>query len=202
MKKIIFIIYLFTICFTAYGQVEYDYYEISAGKQKEKHKIEISDKKGKIDEIYIYTRPMDKLYDNTVLIVNSKDLNTLVDYLKFVNTKFIEWSKTAEDNNIKQLEKDIDADLKDKYMFAFGNNDWHFARGVKLKSRFEVNDREPSITVYSGMVYSSTNSYIDSYGVFLTFASPEDLNNFINKLDIFKMQEVLNKKSSTENLFN
>lgn len=201
MKKLL-IIFFCTLPVMVFSQSDYDTYEISSGEHREEFKIKISENKGAVDEVYIFSRSADNIYSNSVLIIKSKDLATFVDYLKFVNSKFREWTITAEDNDVKDLTKKIEADLRDYYMVAFGNNDWHFDRRVKIKSAFSITDREPLLYIYSGKVYSSNNSYIDSDGIFIPFSNPEDLDALIQKLDLSKMMESLNNKSDKESLFN
>lgn len=200
MKEVLTIILLF-IGLISYAQKDYDTYFITSGSEREEFKIQLLEKKGIVDQVYIYAKSADNSYMNSVLIINSKDLNTFVEYLKFVNTKFSEWSNTAEENDVKDFSKEVEADLRDYYSVAFGIDDWYIDRRVKLRSMFTVTDRVPLVFIYSGKVYSSTNRYIDSKGIFFPFASPKDLDIFIEKLDISKMQASLSEITDTESLF-
>ncbi|TYP89470.1 hypothetical protein BC792_12772 [Sphingobacterium allocomposti] len=190
------------ICLFIYGQVDYDTYFATAGNNKEEFKIQITEKKGVVDEVYIYSKSVDNTYDKCVLVVKAKKLGTFVDYLKYVNTKFKEWSETAIKNKVDDFSKDIDADLRDYYSVGFAYDDWYMDSRVKLKSMFAVNEGDPIIYIYTGTIYSNSNSYIQSKGLFMPFATPEDLQELIDKLDVSMMQRSLSKNSDTENLFN
>lgn len=201
MKSILTIV-LSMICLFIYGQVDYDTYFATAGNNKEEFKIQITEKKGVVDEVYIYSKSVDNTYDKCVLVVKAKKLGTFVDYLKYVNTKFKEWSETAIKNKVDDFSKDIDADLRDYYSVGFAYDDWYMDSRVKLKSMFAVNEGDPIIYIYTGTIYSNSNSYIQSKGLFMPFATPEDLQELIDKLDVSMMQRSLSKNSDTEKLFN
>ncbi|SEG75344.1 hypothetical protein [Sphingobacterium lactis] len=201
MKKILLII-LWLIPFVSFSQIDYDTYFISTGGAKEELKIQVSEKGGTLDQVFIYAKSLEGEHYRSVLIIDAKKLPTFIEYLKFVKNKYSEWSETAKNNNVHNLLKDIDADLKDYYMVGFAIGDWYFDRRVKIKAKFSVDNESMELYLYTDKLYSSTNTYIDNKGLFIPFSNNEDLDLLIKKLEVDVISNFLKSNKGKESLFN
>jgi|GEM_PF-2408829 len=201
MKKMLSVI-LLLMPFLSFSQVDYDTYFISTRGEKDELKIQVSEKNGAVEQVYIYGKSLEGTNYRTALIIDAKKLPTFVEYLKFVTNKYSEWSETAKNNNVDKLLKDIDADLRDYYIVAFGIGDWYFDMRVKIKSKFSVDGDSMELYLYTDKLYSSTNRYIDNKGLLIPFSNKEELDQFVEKLDPGKIESFLKSNTSKESLFN
>lgn len=161
-----------------------------------------TDKKGDLN-LYIDGYSLDKFSDKGGLKVDQKNYVSFVDNLIIAKEKYIEWSKTATENTVKSLDKDIPGIKKQKLTGYFIYNDWEFDFGVNPTYRFKVmEDGEHVLIIRTGKMTSSSNQYIDSDGVVYIFSSVEEIDDFLETISLAYANKVLNQKAATKDLFN
>lgn len=201
MRKLLLFILAF-LPFLVFAQKDYDSHYMSIpGAGDDEYEILISEKKGGLDDVYIYAHSLDNIYSKSVLIVNGKKIPVFKQYLIYVRDKFNEWKGKAESNNVESFSKQIDAELKDSYKAAFGTSDWNFDNRVQLKSFFSVNDGISSLYITSGNLYSSSNRFIESKGLVFYYTDGKQLDDLINKMDIQKITDAISNVKDTDILF-
>lgn len=199
------ILLFFAICcpFLGFSQMDYSSYEMDYFKKFGKeYKIVFSEKKGNVDRIFIDGQSIDQTYSNAFIAIDVKQMNKFLEYINFLKSKYVEWSKTATDNNVLNLDKPIDAVLKDRYIFGFGYSDWNFDHSVNLKANFKIVDGDCFLVINSGELHSSKNSYISCDGMVIVFSNVEEIDNFVSILNIDNMTSFLDEKSEKSHLFN
>lgn len=202
MKRIIILFILF-FPITAYTQEVFATYEMSyfnCGKTTYEMLAEI--KNDKIDKIYIEGSSFDASTKKTVLIIEGAHISKFGDYLKAAKDKYIEWTKTAIDNNVKDLNKVIPLESQVKYMVGFIYGDWNFARNVNLQSRFRVSDGFHLLILDTGKLTSMTNEYIQNDGFVIVFNNIKEIDYLLNKISKENLDKVANDKVNKESLFN
>lgn len=197
MKKII-IVLLLCVSF-GYGQESFESYYNPLADVKYQIEVEHPDKKGNYTFL-IECKSIDSRSKNGALIINNKQLLDFKEHLSYLKDIFIKWKKTAEENKVTDINKEIE--YKNKfYNSAFTYGDWHFDFNTKLTSYFKYVANKYYVVIYSPKLTSSSNQYIKSDGYMLSFSSPEDFDDLINKLDETKVIEYYKEKDKKEDLF-
>lgn len=143
----------------------------------------------------IQTITTDDYASNTILYLPENKRQQFIDNFKKAKEKFVEWKKTAEENKVDDVIKDIDTS-HDEYevWFDFGNDiysDLHALTGF----RFTVNRGIP-LLIFSNLVdlRDYDNQYIKSKGFYLVFESDSEIDRFLFWLDP-KVAEIGLKKA-------
>ena len=198
MKKIFLFITIFSLTLSAYSQKVYGEYTTSKGVITIKSSVVV--KKGKTQgSVYL------DLNKDGKTSMNFKTENSRLDFLNFVNRtykKFKEWKATAEENQVKDMTKDIDeAMLGDNIAFLYG--EWKFSFGKnKVRASMSINT-EGKVTyyLYIPKVKASDNQFMESDSQLLIMEDSdiESLNNVLSKevIDAF-----IKKANLSEDLFN
>jgi hypothetical protein len=133
-------------------------------------------------------------------------IETLPKYSNFIKdsySKYLEWKATAESNNVTDMQKDImSTTVGDGVSFIYGK--WHFSfTPIQATSRFYVlEDGTTQFVIYFPKVKSSSNRYIESSRQYLTFSSEEEVNAYLDMLDLTTISEFLKEKKQSAVLFN
>ena len=138
-------------------------------------------------------------------------IDGFIQSLRSAQKKYQEWSKVAQENNVKLLSKDVSgASFTDKVVYFTENDKWYQEKGVDIKCKFivssvgschlalqtdymtseEVVQHGFSIGSFGsvlgrwniGMGYSKTSVIRYCGGASLTFSSSEEIDMFIQKL--------------------
>lgn len=153
------------------------------------------------DENFTYYAEVPSSEDKKVMmILESKNMPQFVDYMTFVKGIYAKWNQTAKVNNVTELEKDIEAKpLHCESGFMYG--EWNFDFDVYLEPRVKIVRGKMLLIVQSGELQSSSNQFMKHKGFNLVFSSPEEVDTFITKFDVKKVQTMFAQKSKTADLF-
>jgi hypothetical protein len=196
MKKIVLLL-LFT--HLGYGQEKFESYYNPLAEVKYNIAAEAPDKKGKFSFL-IECKSIDITSKQAVLMVSNRELAEFKEFLSYLKDTFVKWKKTAEENNITDIDKEIEF-KKLFYSSAFSYGGWKFSINTRLRSYFKYLAKNYYIVIYSSELKASSNQFIKSDGFMLSFNSPEDFDDLINKLDENKVIEFYKEKEKKENLF-
>ena len=153
--------------------------------------------------LYINAMSLDKLHENGGFMVYDKDYPEFIDALNQAKLKYEEWVKTAKENNVTKLSKEIKIKSKVAGFFLYGS-DWHFQFRVKLTFTFKIleigGETKYLLIVRTGKLKSSSNQFMDVDGFVLVFSSDSEISEFVNAISLDKINEFRNKPKS-EDLF-
>jgi hypothetical protein len=138
--------------------------------------------------LYIDGVPLDKTVDKGGLIVKNEYLDEFINCIKFSREKYVEWTQTAKDNNIKDLKKDVDIKKIPKLGGYFNYGSWHFDFNVKPYFKYTISETKAglinySLIIYTGKLQASDNEYIDSDSFVYIFYSINEIDDFLLKLN-------------------
>ena len=186
----------------SFSQTDYTNYEMSYFEKKNIYKIQVSEDKQALDRVWIDAFSMDGTSKEGSLIIDAKKLEGFKEYLNFAKAKYLEWEKTAKENNVKELDKEIEFDGKRQfYSAAFSYGKWHFDYSVPLKYRFKIVDGKYLLIISTGELNSSSNQFIDSDGIVIVFSNENEIQEFIDKLNVAKMEEIFKNNTKKDDLF-
>lgn len=202
MKKTIslFIAFLFLIGFKCFAQDKFTTYDNAYFEKT--FDIQISTK-DKVDfTLWIDAHSFDKLHKEGGIEVSKKQYDNFLNALKESKLKYVEWIKTAKENNVKELDKEMTVKCKFDCYFEYG--DWNFQRNVTPNFRFKILPKENDILylliMSTGELQSSSNQFMKVDGFALVFSSESEIDDFINVISLQKINDFLNKPKA-ENLF-
>lgn len=122
--------------------------------------------------------------------------NIAIDFLKWKD-----WVKTADDNDVDELTKDIN-EYKIGELLAFRYGGWEFAFG---KSRVQTGIyRKDGTNIFYVRLpsrTSSSNQYIESDTVVILFYTEEQVNVLLGLLTESEIIRVVDEHNAKENLF-
>ena len=199
MKNVLLLV-LLLLGFSSFGQKEIGSYEMSFFNSKPTYKISATEPKDEIISFYIETASVDR--NSVTLIVRSKKIDEFKAILDSARVTYERWSKTAKENNVTELDKEIEIDkLSVEAAFHYGG--WNFDFSVKLKARIKILPRGENLLIIenTNKLQSSSNQFIDSKGFYLAFSSSEEVSNFINSMSEEKVIKMFEQKNSKEDLF-
>ena len=130
------------------------------------------------------------------IIIKSTNIPEFSLFLRQVRDKFIEWKKVAQDNNVRDMNKEMDFSSP-RVDIGWSYKEWHFAIGETLKPTFFVfKDGKCSVSM-SKKVTSSSNKYITEE-VFFVFTNPDEITELIKAI---RKENILPKlKSNSDKL--
>ena len=163
------------------------------------YEIQISDKTKY--SLYINLPSMDTYNDNVGIIVSEKKHEDFLNALKAAKSKYIEWRKTAVDNDVADFRKEMKTSANVKGFF-YSIDEWKFDYSVSLSFSFMVSKDGGKIIllVHTGELNSSSNEYIDHKGGVLAFESAEEIQAFIDLISVSAIEE-WKKGPKTDDLF-
>lgn len=195
MKKIIL---LFLISSYSFAQEKYENYK-SSYFDKEFY-INISKEEDSSIKFWIETNSMDKTSRESLVIIESKNLENFKELLIKAKETYVKWKNTAIQNDVTELSKDLELEnFNTSSGFKYGN--WYFDFSTNLSFNFRVFKEKYLLILQSDELTTSSNKYIKSNGYVIVFDSQESVDLFLNKLDINKAQEFFNNKKTKEDLF-
>lgn len=145
--------------------------------------------------LWIDTQSRDKLYKKGSIDLTKKNYNDFVHTLTSAKAKYEEWVKTAKENNVNDLSKEMT--YKCNTECAFLMSDWNFDHDVELSYGFRVSEFKGNINYYlivkTDKLVSSSNQFMDMDGLWLWFKSTEEIDSFLNSISMDKITEYVNK---------
>lgn len=198
MKKLlaIFLIFITNISFS---QKKFGTYKCKLNKTDYEVQIDIKEDKY---TLYIDAFSFDKIYNNGGIMLTSKEHKAFIEDLQKAKQKFIEWSKIAIENKVKEFNKDMDFKTKAGAYFK-SSTDWHFSYRISLLYQFMIldsNDDNPILLVNTDDIVASDNQYMKSRGFVLMFKTEKDIDEFISLISVETVNDFI-KKPKPEELF-
>jgi hypothetical protein len=201
MKKLI-LFAVATLCFTnVYSQTKFA--EYGSGYFNKTREISLSDDEKKGFILWIDAFGLDQTYDDGGIHVEESRYDSFFDALKEAREKYIEWTQTAKDNNVKKLNKEMPYKCRVSSYFGTGRvSSTHFQFLVNLAFDYMVLEAGGEIKymliLRTGRLTASDNKYIDSEGFVIPFESIQEIDEFISTIEIGKIKEVINAPKPDE----
>ena len=201
MKKILFsIIALLSVITTANAQELIGYYNnrFTTGQTKFKVQLLMDGIDGKD---YVMVEVLTTDADEAHLLIDIDKLEATKKSIKDIKEKYVEWSATARQNNIKDMNGKMPINLVMPKV-AWKTNKWWFANGFKwnLPPYFIVKDGTKYYAYISQEVSSRSNEYVTSK-INLIFTSVNDFDSLLNVLNVEKIKGMVDKSKSQKQLF-
>lgn len=197
MKRLILIFLSLFFASGIYAQTKVDTYYNSYFERS--YSIAASHNDG--DELSIYFQVAGETTDTDIRFVleGEAKINSFISSLTNLRDKYSEWSKVAKENNVKDYSKDFDITFPIIEVAWYGSQ-WWFDFSVLLEPRFKVSKEGKCYAIFVGEAESSRNEYIteDYYWV---FASVNDFNTLINKIQPTAIEKKLSQKKAPDELF-
>ncbi len=112
-----------------------------------------------------------------------------------IKDKYVEWTNTAKQNGVTNFDKNFDIKLPSVNCF-FMYGDYHFDFYRTPNAYFKVTtDGECYAIISIRDLQASDNQYIKHDGLFMIFSSDEEIDDFINAIDMKHVIEKAEKKS-------
>ena len=158
-------------------------------------------------DLWIDAYPIDKIVGQGGMNIKFKDINYFVESLKKAKDKYVEWNKTAIDNNVTELNKNLEITLPNATGYFVYGGEWHFDFSIQPYFKYLITQEASGkisygLIIYTGKYVSSKNEYIDSDTFCYAFYSEKDINTFISLFNTKLVEEKFSKQKSKEDLFN
>ena len=193
MKKIILII---PLCFSLLISAQKKYSEYQASDEVFNLSVVTDgDRKG---AVYMDIKKDGK---SSMELSTIDDLNRFKLFLSKSKSKFVEWSKTAIENNVDEVRKEIMTEqLGNSIAFHYGS--WHFSFGKHMVSSiFWVYKSKPYLILKYPEVVESDNQYIDQKPITILFNGVDQINTLANNLSGEKIDTFIKEIENKKNLF-
>jgi len=200
MKKFLFILIITHYAIIVSAQSKIDEYRSSYFNKT--YSVNASQNKNDTNkyDYYIECASADKLHKQVVIMINSSKIQDFIDYLNTNKQIYDKWNKTAKANNVTELDKEIET-KSFECTSAFVYGDWNFDFNVLLKSRVKIINGKMFLIFSSGELQSSSNQFMKHDGLLLVFSAPDEIDDFIEKIDISKVRKYFASKNKTDQLF-
>lgn len=179
MKRIIIIAMLFTNL-VAMAQEKIGSYTSSFTFQKPEFDVRAKQlEKDKFD--YYISVLGENLTDDVNLRLSSENAEKFVEAMQICKEKFIEWEKTAKDNNVTDMLKEFPVTLP-PIDVAWHSSKWWFSFNHIFTPTFIVFKDGGCAFALSSKVTASSNKYIDKE-FFLILKSQDEFDSLIKNID-------------------
>lgn len=131
--------------------------------------------------------------------VESDKLEDFKQALLQTRDKFVEWSKVAKENNVKDMSKEMEVTFPSISVCWLGSK-WFFSFGEKLKPKFLILDNGNFVVSFYKKVTASSNEYIDEK-IYWVFSDSKEIDELISKLDVEKIKAKLQENVKAADLF-
>ena len=134
-------------------------------------------------------------------VTGEANINLFIKKLQYCKTKFIEWKRVAQQNNVVDFTKFYDVAFPDVELWWMGYSDWYSAfKGDYMKPFFRVSAEGETAFVAGGTVEDWRNMFIEKeWCIFL--CNENEFDSLIKALDPSKIKLQLNAKDERDSLF-
>jgi len=161
---------------------------------------EIEASKGKSDDFTVYIQVnAERSTTKANYLIKSGKLNDFKEALIATKDKYVEWSKVAKENNVTDMSKEIDVKFPNVDIAWLGSK-WFFSFEKKLAPKFLILKDGQHVVTFVNKSTASSNQYIDET-TYWVFADVKEFDEFIQKLDLDKINGKLEKSESKAELF-
>ncbi|MBP3773764.1 MAG: hypothetical protein ILA34_00240 [Bacteroidaceae bacterium] len=133
------------------------------------------------------------------LSLKSSKIPDLIAFLQNVRSKYEEWCKVAQENNVKDLRKEMDFVSPGMTVSWYGTK-WWFSFYQEFRPSFMILDNGKMVVSMYKKVVSSSNKYIDQK-VYFVFDRANDIDGLIKKIQPEVILEKLRAENKTGDLF-
>lgn len=200
--KVLCLVLVVLIGFSSQAQENFSSYENSyIGKF---YPIQIASKDKEKFTLYIDAMSLDASHEKGGIMINEKQYQGFIDVINDAKVKYEEWIKTAKENNVNQLDKQMPFKSRADAYFLYGTK-WNFQFDFNLTFDFRIMENKGEIKylllVKTGELQSSSNQFMKVRGVTLVFTSIKEIDTFISQINKEKIDLYVNKPKK-EALFN
>lgn len=164
--------------------------------------ISIEDKKDNFS-LYIDAMSLDNAHAKGGITINSKQHSDFINALNESKLKYLEWVKTAQDNDVKELSKEMSIKCKTGSFFLYGSK-WQFQFLVIPTFKFRILETGGKVdyllTILTGELTASSNQFMKVDGFALVFKSTDEIDAFSKAISINAINE-FGSKPKAEDLF-
>ncbi len=133
------------------------------------------------------------------LISGEQKIREFSKALETAKEKFMDWSRVAEENNVKNFDKRIDVVFPNITVCWYGL-EWWFDFFERPNPRFIVTDSGECVFVMTGTATASSNEYVDQvYSVAL--ASEIEFEELLKNIQVENLMDFLSKQENIDTLF-
>ena len=153
-------------------------------------------------ELNVYVEVMGEYKNDKVMIrINGeKDLDLFISKLQYCKEKYVEWSKVAKDNNVKDYSKEFDVTFPNVEIYWLGAKWYSTYKRNHLKPLFLVGSEGDATLGAGGKAKHWDNEYIDQQW-YLILISASEFDGLISALNPAKIKSELNKNDNADALF-
>ncbi|MGI9582649.1 hypothetical protein ACR1PO_15750 [Chryseobacterium sp. RRHN12] len=200
MKKI-FLLSAFMFSCISYAQEVLSTYTMSYFPG-EKYEIQADNPTEKKARVYFGTSPKDNIVKKIDILIPISDLDKFKSDLTKCKEVYSNWKKTAIENKVTDLDKDIDVKFS-RYDIAFlYGSKWNFDFSKTIIPRFKIiNGKYLFILSNEYELTSSSNKFMTTKGFYLVFNDEQEFDQVINNLDVNKIDDLFKSKKKTDELF-
>lgn len=188
--------------FASHAQEDFSSYEnLYIG---ESYPIQIASKDKEKFTLYINAMSLDASHKKGGIMINEKQYQGFLDVINDAKIKYEEWVKTAKDNNVIELDKQMPFKSKADAYFLYGSK-WNFQFNFNLTFDFKIlevkGETKYLLLVKTEELQSSSNQFMKVKGVTLVFTSIKEIDDFVSLISKDKIDLFVNKPKK-EALFN
>jgi hypothetical protein len=142
----------------------------------------------------------DKLHDKGGISIDSSKYKIFIESINQAKLKYIDWIKTAKDNNVKEVTKQMEISCKADAYFEYGDTQFQFDDPLDFEFKIIGSNGilKYLLTINTGALQSSSNEFMKVDGFALVFASVNDIDNFVNAISEQKINDYVNKPKSKD----
>ena len=140
--------------------------------------------------------------DSSMGFKTEKDVDAFLTFLSQSKAKYAEWSKTAIENDVTDVTKEITtAQVGNSIAFHYGS--WHFSFGKHgVTSYFLMFKGKPYMSVMFPKVQASDNQYIDQESVQVIFNNTDQIDALAAALSRETIDAFITDINKKKDLFN
>lgn len=194
MKRILSLI-VFVLSFCVVNAQEKDYYYSSYFHEK------LSITASNEGVLRLYIQVFGERYDDFVLffIEGEHNIQAFSDALKLSKEKFVEWSRVASENRVRNFDKNMDI-VFPYVTICWEGLKWWLDVDTRLNPRFVVTGSGECVFVISGTATAFQNEYIDQVYSF-ALSSESDFDRLIRNIEIDNLMSDFNERDNIDTLF-
>jgi hypothetical protein len=160
--------------------------------------IKLSLEKG---DLYIDAMALDDLYDKGGIRIRKEQHQDFLNAIAEAKTKYNEWVKIAQENNVRAFDKSMNIKCKVGSYFLYGS-EWKFQLVVNLTFDFQILEDEGELKyllfIRTGELKSSSNEHLKVDGFLLVFSSVNEIDAFANKISSQKINTFIPKPTEKD----
>jgi len=181
--------------FVTFSQEKYNSYDNLYSDNE--YDIQISAKDSTKYTLYIDMMSLDNLSESGGIMIDEKNHERFTTTLFEAKVKYEEWVKTANENNVTEIDKTMSLKTKVSGYFLYGSK-WNFQFTINLTFDFKIINGKNLLIVRTGKMTSSSNQFMTHDGLVFVFSNTEEITDFLDLISKDKITEFINKPKATD----